>query len=84
MENKNNSLGSPGSAKIQCIRHPKYDGVHAPELTCQICCTMYLDGIRQSNDSFEPFMKINEKKDGKASPASERQPKLKRDFFIEL
>ncbi len=84
MEDKNSSLVNRGIAKIQCIRHPKYDGVHAPELTCQICCGMYLDSIRHANDAFEPIMKLNEGKDGKTLLPADRQPKLKRDFFIGL
>ncbi len=33
---------------LVCIRHSTYDGQGAPDLSCKMCCKIYVDTIRLS------------------------------------
>jgi hypothetical protein len=35
-------------ANLTCIKHSKYDGLGAPDLSCKMCCKIYVDAIRLS------------------------------------
>ena len=29
-----------------CIRHPRYEGGHAPDLSCKTCCSIFIERIK--------------------------------------
>ncbi len=33
---------------LVCLRHPRYDGQTPPELSCKICCSMYIQVIKRN------------------------------------
>ncbi len=36
--------------KIVCFRHPQYNGISSPDLSCRTCCTHYIEKISLQND----------------------------------
>jgi hypothetical protein len=32
--------------KVSCINHPDYNHVSQPELSCHICCALYMKRVR--------------------------------------
>jgi hypothetical protein len=40
---------------IVCLRHPRYDGVDSPDLSCKTCCSKFVAKIREDQKNlFEP------------------------------
>lgn len=37
---------------VVCLKHPKYNPTHAPDLSCRVCCEKYVDRIKQTQDYF--------------------------------
>lgn len=35
--------------KLVCMRHPKYDGQENPDLRCKVCCTLFVERIKEIN-----------------------------------
>ena len=31
-----------------CIKHPKYNGLESPVLSCSTCCSLYVHAIKES------------------------------------
>ena len=34
-------------AKVICFKHSYYDGKDCPELSCKVCCSLYINSIRE-------------------------------------
>jgi hypothetical protein len=56
------------SAKIICIRHPKYDGKSKPVLSCNMCCIISVEVYKENNpgvnlelDEYKRLNKNNKK-----------------------
>lgn len=32
-------------SSVVCFRHPRYNGIDAPNLSCQTCCSIYIDNV---------------------------------------
>lgn len=49
--------------KVVCFKHPQYRGESAPDLSCKMCCSMFVARIRedqlsqQAGQSFKPLVK---------------------------
>jgi hypothetical protein len=42
--------------KVVCFKHKSYQGIKSPELSCKVCCKIYVDKLRLKNkDSLEKF-----------------------------
>ena len=41
------------SAKIICIRHPKYDGKSKPVLSCNMCCNISVEVYKENNPGID-------------------------------
>lgn len=46
-----------------CIRHPKYDGIPPPVLSCKTCCSRFVAAIkeRSANDKIDPYKWLADK-----------------------
>ncbi len=36
------------AGSLICIKHPKYDGIEAPDLSCKACCAKYIAQVTAS------------------------------------
>lgn len=34
-------------AKVICFKHSYYDGKDSPELSCKVCCSLFINSIRE-------------------------------------
>jgi hypothetical protein len=71
---------------IVCLKHPRYDGVASPDLSCKVCCSKFVARIRAEQQKlFEPtwnqnageknagFTPTDFKSDANKSTSSKRQ-----------
>lgn len=40
-------------AKIYCFAHPDYDSKQVPILSCKTCCGLYIQSIKEDNQTSE-------------------------------
>ena len=42
---------------VTCIRHRRYKGIEAPDLSCKMCCEIYISRIKTAHK--DPESKFN-------------------------
>ena len=48
-------------AQVHCIKHPKYTVDKKPDLTCKVCCQLFLEKIISDGENAKKVDEANQK-----------------------
>ena len=59
--------------KLVCFKHPQYDGVAAPTLSCKTCCSIFVEKVKDHSSNEVDAYTFMQKKADEAKSARMRK-----------
>ena len=51
---------------IVCLKHPKYEGGHDPDLSCRTCCIIFMGRVKAEQEERKAKHELRKAERGKA------------------